>query len=63
MLIGTFYFLVRGWGVTDKDAREYYAVTILVPGIASAAYLSMFFGIGLTEVTVGGEMLDIYYAR
>lgn len=63
MLIGTFYFLVRGWGVTDKDAREYYAVTILVSGIASAAYLSMFFGIGLTEVSVGGEMLDIYYAR
>ncbi|QAU12727.1 rhodopsin [Halorubrum sp. BOL3-1] len=63
MLIGTFYFIVRGWGVTDKEAREYYSITILVPGIASAAYLSMFFGIGLTEVAVGGEMLDIYYAR
>ncbi len=64
MLIGTFYFLIKGWGVTDKEAREYYAITILVPGIASAAYLSMFFGIGLTEVEVAGRgMLDIYYAR
>ena len=63
MLIGTFYFIVKGWGVTDKEAREYYSITILVPGIASAAYLSMFFGIGLTEVQVGSEMLDIYYAR
>jgi bacteriorhodopsin len=65
MLVGTFYFLVKGWGVTDKEAREYYAITILVPGIASAAYLSMFFGIGLTEVQVAGlsEPLDIYYAR
>ncbi|MFW6000137.1 MAG: bacteriorhodopsin [Halorubrum sp.] len=64
MLIGTFYFIVRGWGVTDKEAREYYAITILVPGIASAAYLSMFFGIGVSEVEVVGRgTLDIYYAR
>ena len=64
MLMGTFYFLIKGWGVTDEEAREYYAITILVPGIASAAYLSMFFGIGLTEVEVAGRgMLDIYYAR
>jgi len=64
MLIGTFYFIVKGWGVTDKDAREYYAITILVPGIATAAYLSMFFGVGLTEVEVVGRgTLDIYYAR
>ena len=64
MLIGTFYFIVKGWGVTDKDAREYYAITILVPGIASAAYLSMFFGVGLTEVEVVGRgTLEIYYAR
>ncbi len=64
MLIGTFYFLVKGWGVTDKEAREYYAITILVPGIATAAYLSMFFGVGLTEVEVAGRgTLDIYYAR
>lgn len=64
MLIGTFYFIAKGWGVTDKEAREYYAITILVPGIASAAYLSMFFGVGLTEVEVVGRgTLDIYYAR
>lgn len=64
MLIGTFYFIAKGWGVTDKEAREYYAITILVPGIASAAYLSMFFGIGLSEVEVVGRgTLEIYYAR
>ncbi|CCQ37835.1 bacteriorhodopsin [Natronomonas moolapensis 8.8.11] len=64
MLLGTFYFIVRGWGVTDREAREYYAITILVPGIATAAYLSMFFGTGLTEVEVVGRgALDIYYAR
>ncbi len=64
MLIGTFYFIAKGWGVTDEEAREYYAITILVPGIATAAYLSMFFGIGLTEVEVAGRgTLDIYYAR
>ena len=64
MLIGTFYFIAKGWGVTDKEAREYYAITILVPGIATAAYLSMFFGVGLTEVEVAGRgTLDIYYAR
>jgi bacteriorhodopsin len=64
MLVGTFYFIAKGWGVTDREAREYYAITILVPGIASAAYLSMFFGIGLAEVEVVGRgTLDIYYAR
>jgi bacteriorhodopsin len=64
MLIGTFYFIAKGWGVTDTEAREYYAITILVPGIATAAYLSMFFGVGLTEVEVVGRgTLDIYYAR
>ena len=64
MLIGTFYFIAKGWGVTDEEAREYYAITILVPGIATAAYLSMFFGVGLTEVEVAGRgTLDIYYAR
>ncbi len=64
MLLGTFYFISKGWGVKDREAREYFAITILVPGIASAAYLSMFFGIGLTEVDVVGRgTLDIYYAR
>ena len=63
MIIGTFYFIARGWGVTDKEAREYYAITILVPGIASAAYLAMFFGIGASDVVVGEETLRIYYAR
>lgn len=69
MLIGTFYFLVRGWGVEDPEAQEYYIITILIPGIAAASYLSMFAGFGLTEVEVatlgGGAIgtLDIYWAR
>jgi bacteriorhodopsin len=64
MLVGTFYFIARGWGVTDEKAREYYAITILVPAIATAAYLSMFFGYGLAEIPVEGRgTLDIYWAR
>ncbi|MFB6297359.1 MAG: bacteriorhodopsin [Salinirussus sp.] len=64
MLVGTFYFIAKGWGVTDEKAREYYAITILVPGIATAAYLSMFFGYGLAEIPVAGRgTLEIYWAR
>jgi bacteriorhodopsin len=64
MLIGMFYFLVKGWGVNDPEAREYYAITIMIPGIAAASYLSMFLGFGLAEVTLtDGTVLDIYWAR
>jgi bacteriorhodopsin len=64
MLLGTVYFIVRGWGVTDPEQQEYYIITILIPGIAAASYLSMFFGFGLTEVEVAGRgVLDIYWAR
>jgi bacteriorhodopsin len=78
MLLGTFYFLVRGWGVEDPEAQEYYIITILIPGIATAAYFSMFAGFGLTEVTLtnldgqvlanqagadANGVLDIYWAR
>ncbi|MEZ3114918.1 bacteriorhodopsin [Halobaculum sp. MBLA0147] len=63
MLLGMTYFLVRGWDARGEE-REYYAITIMVPAIASAAYLSMFFGFGLTEVEVVGRgTVDIYWAR
>ncbi|MFB6111635.1 MAG: bacteriorhodopsin [Halobacteriaceae archaeon] len=68
MLLGTLYFIARGWGVDDPEAQEYYIITILIPGIATASYLSMLFGFGLTEITLtnpinGRTVLDIYWAR
>lgn len=63
MLLGTFYFIAKGWGVTDPEQQEFYILTIMVPAIAAASYLSMFLGFGLTEVSVGGQVLDIYWAR
>jgi bacteriorhodopsin len=64
MLVGTIYFVARGWGVTDPEKQEYYVITTMITGIATAAYLSMFFGFGLTEVEVTGRgVIDIYWAR
>ncbi|MFB6304841.1 MAG: bacteriorhodopsin [Haloferacaceae archaeon] len=64
MLLGTFYFVVRGWGVDDPRQQEFYVITIMITAIASASYLSMFFGFGLTEVEVAGVgSLEIYWAR
>jgi bacteriorhodopsin len=64
MLLGTIYFVARGWGVTDPKQQEYYVITTMITGIATAAYLSMFFGFGLTEVELAsGRVLDIYWAR
>jgi bacteriorhodopsin len=64
MLLGMAYFMVKGWGVTDSRMKEFYIITILIPAIAAASYLSMFFGFGLTEVTLTtGVTLDIYWAR
>jgi bacteriorhodopsin len=64
MLLGMTYFIAKGWDVKDPETEEFYVITILIAGIAAASYLSMFFGFGLTEVElVGGEVLDIYWAR
>jgi bacteriorhodopsin len=63
MGVGTLYFLVKGMGVTDPDAKKFYAITTLIPAIAFTMYLSMLLGYGLTTVTVNGELLDIYWAR
>jgi len=73
MLLGMVYFIGQGWGVQDPREKEFYIITILIPGIAAASYLSMFFGFGLTEVEVGqaynsfaaanGGVLEVYWAR
>ena len=64
MLLGMVYFMSQGWNVQDPEEKEFYIITILIAGIASASYLSMFFGFGLTEVElIDGTVLDIYWAR
>jgi bacteriorhodopsin len=63
MGIGTLYFMVRGYGVDDPEAKTFYAITTLVPAIAFTMYLSMLLGYGLTIVPFGGEEHPIYWAR
>ena len=63
MFLGTFYFIAKGWGVTDPEQQEYYILTIMVPAIATASYLAMLLGFGYSNVEVGGEELRIYWAR
>jgi len=57
------YFIARGWNVEDRKRQEFYIVTIFITAIAFANYLAMALGFGLTEVTVAGETLQIYWAR
>ena len=64
MMLGMVYFLAQGWGVEDPRRKEFYIITTLIPGIAAASYLSMFFGFGLTEVSLEtGRVVDVYWAR
>ncbi len=63
MFLGTMYFIARGWGVEDDEQKQFYIITIFVTGIASVAYFAMATGFGLTQVEVGGTVLDIYWAR
>ncbi len=63
MFLGTFYFISKGWGVTDPEQQEYFILTIMVPAIATASYLAMLLGFGFSTVEVGGEELRIYWAR
>ena len=65
MLLGTFYFIAKGWGVTDPEQQEYFILTIMVPAIATASYLAMFLGFGhsIVDVPGGEEGLRIYWAR
>lgn len=63
MGLGTLYFLARGYGVKDKEAKRFYAVTTLIPAIAFASYLAMLLQYGVGEFAVAGEMRTIYWAR
>lgn len=65
MFLGMVYFIRNGMLHADtKEKVEYHVITIMITAIAFASYLSMLFGLGLTEVTLaGGEVLDIYWAR
>jgi len=63
MALGVLAFLAMGWGEEDPKKQEFYIITIFIPAIAAASYFSMAQGYGLTEVMVGGEALDIYWAR
>jgi bacteriorhodopsin len=63
MLLGMLYFIAKGWGEDDPKKQEYYVITIFIPAIAFASYLSMAMGFGAITVPVGGEMKTIYWAR
>jgi len=63
MTIGTLYFIGRGRGVRDREMQQFYIATIFITTIAASMYLLMATGFGLTEVVVGEEALDIYWAR
>jgi len=63
MALGTLAFIGMGWNEDDPETQEYYIITIFIPAIAASSYFSMWMGFGLTEVTVAGGTLDIYWAR
>jgi bacteriorhodopsin len=63
MALGTIAFIGMGWGEKDEQMQEFYIITIFIAAIAAVSYFSMYTGFGLIEVSVGGEALDIYWAR
>src|SRR6056297_28827 len=63
MTIGTLYFVGHGRGVRDPEMQQFYIATIFITAIAGAMYLLMATGFGLTQVVVGNQTLDIYWAR
>lgn len=63
MLLGMLYFIASGWGETNEKRQEFYIVTIFITAIAFVNYLAMALGFGVTQVTVAGEQLPIYWAR
>jgi bacteriorhodopsin len=63
MALGTIVFIAMGSGEKDEQMQEFYIVTIFIAAIAAVSYFSMYTGYGLIEVSVGGEALDIYWAR
>jgi bacteriorhodopsin len=63
MFLGMLYFIARGWNERDERRQEFYIVTIFITAIAFVNYLAMALGFGLTTIELGGETLDIYWAR
>ena len=63
MFVGMLYFIARGWGIDNDRRQKFYIATILIAAIAFSNYLAMATGFALIEVEVGGEALDIYWAR
>ncbi|MFB6126822.1 MAG: bacteriorhodopsin [Halolamina sp.] len=63
MLLGTLFFVAKGWGEEDENWQEFYIVTIMITTIAFVNYLAMALGFGLTTVEFGGESNPIYWAR
>jgi bacteriorhodopsin len=65
MALGTVAFIAMGWGEDDHHKRRFYIVTTLISGIATASYLLMFLGIGVTAVAIPGEnfAVRIYWMR
>lgn len=63
MTLGTLVFVARGRGVRDEEQQLFYIVTTFITTVAAASYFAMATGLGLIEVTVAGQTLDIYWAR
>ncbi|HMB50487.1 bacteriorhodopsin [Natronoarchaeum rubrum] len=63
MFLATVYFVARGRSVEEERRKKFYIVTTFITAIAFVNYLAMALGFGLTEVTVAGETLPIYWAR
>ena len=67
MLLGTGYFVARGWGVSDPRRQKFYIATIMITAIAFVNYLAMALGYGATIIdlsAIGGESEQlIYWAR
>ncbi len=64
MALGTIAFIAMGWGEQDEKLRRFYTITTLIAGIATVAYVAMYLGIGISNVSVPGEgVLRIYWMR
>lgn len=67
MLLGTVYFVARGWGVTDPRRQKFYIATTMITAIAFCNYLAMALGYGVTVIdlsAIGGDAEQlVYWAR
>ncbi|MFB6217691.1 MAG: bacteriorhodopsin [Halobacteriaceae archaeon] len=63
MLAGTAYFAAKWWAADTARTRGFYLVTVAIPALAFASYLSMALGYGVVEVVTGGGRRVVYWAR